>query len=140
MKFWPIFLTLNVIFSGLSWISILRKKWNENQKHKNVVQNIVNNLSQVTNQPNEPGFNNSTQNIALLNNVGMTAISLFLVIAISSCVAIPFFDYEGHIGRYAVLVMVERISEFMAKLGIPIIFYVVHNDFRRFVNKSIAKL
>ena len=34
-KYWPIFLGLNMLVSGWSWISILIKKRRENKKHKN---------------------------------------------------------------------------------------------------------
>ena len=138
-KYWPIFLSLNILVSGCSWIAILLKKYKENKKHKNIVQNIVNNLSKAVDDPErqQSKFNTLQTNTALLNGVAMMAMLLFMVIFILTCVAVPFIRFEEQISTLAVQVMIERMAETFAKIVVPIFYVILHNDFRSFIIRSM---
>lgn len=138
-KYWPVFLALNILVSGCSWISILLKKYQEKKKHQNIFQNIVNNLRPIDDpeQQQQPKFNTLETNTSIMNGVAMTAMLLFMVIFILLCVAVPFVQFEEQISTFAVQVMIERMAETFAKIVVPILYVILHKDFRSFINKSM---
>ena len=130
----PIFIFFTSSISAAAFICVSAKKIKERYKDRTFLQNIN---VQIKNHTTQYQYNNSKNNISLLNGYEMTLI-VGIVFSKTLLVLVHALAIEDKIDDYWLKsVYLGRVSDIIYKVVIPIIFLTKRRDIQNFIKNTI---